>query len=443
MNYTIKTFGCKVNTYDTALLQKQMEGLNIKSPGYHIVNTCAVTNTAVMESLRWIRQYKKKHPRIKIVVTGCASQVELNKYLDNQDIDLIVANSHKHQLADILKNDDEKLSGPRVFHSNIFKNTQKGEGGQMESRHTRLFLKIQDGCNQFCTFCVIPFARGKSRSLDTSYLCRHIEKMRSMGAQEVVLTGVHIGDYQDPKTGRGLDYLVEQILKTTKIPRIRLSSLEPVELTPSLLSLYKDERMCPHFHLSIQSASSKILKDMKRKYSQKDVRKCLDQIHRNLPYAFIGMDLIAGFPGESQKDFEETYEFFKDSYWTKMHIFPYSPRPSTYALRRKDHLHRSLIVRRAGLLRNLSRQRLHEQALLQVGRVKYVLPLKKGGLSRDYWPVEWDDSKTNQFLSENADSKHPKKENKHFSHPAIKKEIKALLKSWQNEKNKFKGEVLH
>ena len=412
MNYSIKTFGCKVNTYDTSLIQKQLNQISLKensSSPIHIVNTCAVTETAIADSLRWIRTFKKKNPQTQIVVTGCGTQTEIQRYSESSDVDLIISNSHKHQFAEILDNFKNKKNLTRVFHSNIFKLNHKGEGGQVENHHTRLFLKIQDGCSQFCTFCIIPFARGKSRSLSCRNLIDQINKHHSQGIQEVVLTGVHIADYFDLETQTNLEGLVQKVLKETSIPRIRLSSLEPVELTDKLLSFYQNKRMCPHFHLSIQSGSTKVLKEMKRKYTKKEVLNGFEKIKKSFPSAFVGMDIIAGFPGETQKEFEETYELLSLSSWTQMHVFPYSPRPQTYALRSSEHLPRSMIVRRAGLLRNLSEQRYEQKARLQINTIKTFLPLKKGALSRDYWSAEWESS--------------------------IKKEQKARLLSW-NKKNK-------
>jgi len=411
---TIKTFGCKVNTYDTSLLQKNLSYKKSSSFRYHIINTCAVTENAILDSLRWIRSYRRKHPKDIIVVTGCGSQVELDRYSQSPDIHLIIGNSHKHKLADILKKYEEGSLKERIFHSSIFKETVLGAGGQVEKNHTRFFLKIQDGCSQFCTFCIIPFARGRSRSLSVSHLVDQINEKHSEGVHEVVLTGVHIGDYQDEE--RNLYDLVSAILKNTDIPRIRLSSLEPVELSDSLLSLYQDERMCRHFHLSIQSGSTKILKNMKRNYTREDVQECLDKICKHTSDAFVGMDLIAGFPGETQKDFEDTYELFKENYWTQIHVFPYSARPKTYALRMDDHCSYSDKTKRALLLRNLSHQRFHEQAELQVGKTKKVLPLQKGGISRDYWSVYFKKAV-----------------------PVLNQEISVKLVSWNADKNHFQG----
>jgi len=423
MNYSVKTFGCKVNTYDTSLIQNQLEEISLKESSsidkvqFHIINTCAVTETALADSLRWIRKYKKKNPQTQIVVTGCGTQTELDRYSQSPDVDLIIANSHKNQFSEILNDFKNNKNSSRVFHSNIFKVSDKGEGGQVESHHTRLFLKIQDGCSQFCTFCMIPFARGKSRSLSSKNLVHQINQHHKEGVQEVVLTGVHIADYFDSETQQNLEDLVEKILKETSIPRIRLSSLEPIELTDKILSLYQNKRMCPHFHLSIQSGSTKVLKEMKRKYKNQDVQNCFEKIQKLFPTAFVGMDVIAGFPGETQKEFEETYELLSHSSWTQMHVFPYSPRPRTYALRSQEQLPRSVITSRAALLRNLSQQRYEKMAQLQIGKIKAFLPLKKGALSKDYWSAEW-------------------------NHPS-QNEQKAQLVSWKKRNKKFEVKILN
>ena len=416
MNYSMKTFGCKVNTYDSSILQKQLVDHSSYLNQYHIVNTCAVTESAVQESLRWIRRYRRKNPQVKIVVTGCATQVELDRFKESSDVDLVVSNTHKHLLSDILeKYENGKLENQKVFHSNIFKNATLGKGGQVEQSHTRFFLKIQDGCSQFCTFCIIPFARGKSRSLTIPYLVDQINEKHSQGVQEVVLTGVHIGDYKDQN--QDLSGLVSAILKQTDIPRIRLSSLEPIELTDSLMELYQNEKMCKHFHLSIQSGSTDVLKQMKRNYTGRQVRDCLDNIEKYFPEAYIGMDLIAGFPAETQENFEQTYELFQNANWNQMHVFPYSPRPKTYALKIENHCSPQQKVKRAALLRNLSHQRLQEKAQKEIGKVKLVLPLKKGGISRDYWHVELDQAPSNN-------------------------EVPVKLLSWNKSTNKFSAQVV-
>ncbi len=432
--YSIKTFGCKVNTYDSALIQKNLNHAGLHGQdhnssssfgGVHIVNTCAVTESAVKSAQSYIRSYRKKHPQDRIVVTGCSAQVETEKFSSLKEVDLIVANSHKSELANIIvsvfgeggiqadnsvgevnsqEGDSSSLGdshllpeykkyppGQKVFKSSIFKKNDLGKDGGVENGHTRLFLKIQDGCNSFCTFCIIPFARGKSRSLAPQDLIRSVKKHYEQGVREVVLTGVHIGDYQFPDDDKkGLAELVHTLLRETNMPRIRLSSLEPPELNDELLDIFTDSRMCPHFHLSVQSAHSEVLKRMKRKYTAEEVGNALLKIHKKIPNAFVGMDLIAGFAGETQEQFEETYSRLKNWPWTKIHVFPYSPRRYTYAEKAYASWPRSLIVKRAGFLRRLSEDRLNKERKKQIGTVKALLPLKHKnhvGISRDYWTV--------------------------------------------------------
>ena len=411
--YSIKTFGCKVNTYDSSLIQNNLDekswteqALKDSEKAVHVVNTCAVTEEAVKEAQRWIRRYRKNHPQNPIVVTGCAAQVETERFSSLKEVDLVVGNSHKSELAHIIASNFNKVNYERksesirppsaeekTFKSSIFKKSDLEKEGGLESGHTRLFLKIQDGCDSFCTFCIIPFARGKSRSISPVDLVKSVQKHYEQGGREVVLTGVHIGDYQIPgDTTKGLAELIHVLLKETKIPRIRLSSLEPIEISDELMELFSSPRVCPHFHLSIQSANSEVLCRMKRKYKAEDVERVLVNINKKNPTAFVGMDLIAGFAGETQEQFEETYTRLKNWPWTKIHVFPYSPRRYTYAERAYPSWPRSLIMKRAALIRHLSESRFKEERKKQIGTIKSVLPFKKmeqSGISRDYWRVQW------------------------------------------------------
>lgn len=437
--FQVRTFGCKVNTYDSGLLQKRLasqgfieskdllksfdqksvrEGVNTSR--IHILNTCAVTAEATKEAVREVRRIKSRDPFALVVVTGCAAQVDTDKFVDLKAADLVVANSHKGELENIIRAHYAGTLKERVFKSNIFKKEDLELGGGEELSHTRSFLKIQDGCNSFCTFCVIPFARGKSRSIPVLDLVRKIKELEASGIKEVVLTGVHIGDYEDEGRGsivsdlfatrkqrysEGLVFLLKEILRQTRIPRIRLSSLEPIELTNELIELYADPRMCPHFHMSIQSAQTKVLADMKRKYTAEEVEKSLRLIAEKVPGAYVGMDVIAGFPGETQDEFAETYERLANLPWTRIHVFPYSHRPGTVASRRDDMCSDNELRARAERLRQLSFDRYRSEALKHIGSEKSVLGLRKGkvsdveltgqsnnltsfGLSHDYWNVQ-------------------------------------------------------
>ncbi len=393
LTYQLITYGCKVNTYDSGLLEKQLrengflpannpKQKNSPQPLVHILNSCAVTGEATQEVIRQARRLKRINSNYFVVVTGCSAQVDTEKLETQTDIDLIVANSHKAQLAELIRG---KISSTaeRVYKSNIFKRGDLGAGGGVESGHTRAFLKIQDGCNSFCTFCVIPFARGKSRSLPIEDIRARVSDLLADGVREIVLTGVHIGDYEF-----GLENLIEDLLLKTRVSRLRLTSLEPVELNDRLMALFADPRLCPHFHMSIQSASTPILTRMKRKYGAEQVVKALHNISARIPNAFVGMDVIVGFPGEDENEFVETYKKLNDSPWTRIHVFPYSERPGTYATRLDGKVEGSVIARRADRLRELSRERYLAKAREQIGTVKRALILKNGnGLSRDYWSI--------------------------------------------------------
>ena len=368
-----KTYGCKVNTYDTGLLEKRIQAnfTYEQTRQIHVLNTCAVTREATLEAVREARRIKRKNSDAVVVVTGCAAQVDTDEFKDLLEADLVIANSHKGQLEDILTGYLKGESTERVHKSNIFKKEDLEAGGGIESHHTRSFLKIQDGCNSFCTFCVIPFARGKSRSLTIQDLRKRVNEFYDQGLREVVLTGVHIGDYEE-----GLEALVEDLLLNTKMPRLRLASLEPIEVTSRLLDCFQDARVCSHFHMSIQSANTSVLAGMKRKYTSGEVEFALNEIARRVPGAYVGMDVIAGFVGESDADFEDTYLRLANLPWTRIHVFPYSERPGTFALKLDGKVDSRTLHRRALQLRELSWNRVLAEAKKQIGQTKKVLILK-------------------------------------------------------------------
>ncbi len=399
--FVVHTFGCKVNTYDTGLIQKNLSAYGFKSntdkksaTAVHVLNTCAVTAEATQQAVRLIRRIKAHQPLATVVVTGCAAQVDTGAFENLPGANLVVANSHKGMLPQLL---DQYFKGEikeKVFKSNIFKKEDLEIGGGEELQHTRSFLKIQDGCNSFCTFCIIPYARGKSRSIPIAQLVHKINELVKDGVKEVVLTGVHIGDYED-QTFSGvkvIEDLVESVLTKTKMPRIRLSSLEPIELSPRLLDLYENDRLCPHFHMSIQSADTEVLAQMKRKYTETQVRDSLHAIEKKLSNAYVGMDVIAGFPSETDEQFENTYKVLSETPWTRLHVFPYSERQGTRASV-LPQLSMSKRKERASRLRELSLHREQAEALKQIGTLKKALVLNKlmtsgQALSRDYWSID-------------------------------------------------------
>jgi threonylcarbamoyladenosine tRNA methylthiotransferase MtaB len=399
--FVVHTFGCKVNTYDTGLIQKNLTdngfiGTSDKksSAPIHVLNTCAVTAEATHQAVRLIRKIKSKQPLATVVVTGCAAQVDTGSFENLIGADLVVANSHKGMLPQIIDQYYKQEIKQKVYKSNIFKKEDLESGGGEELSHTRSFLKIQDGCNSFCTFCIIPYARGKSRSIPITQLVNKINELEKSGIKEVVLTGVHIGDYEDETLGsaKKIEDLVEAVLAKTKIPRLRLSSLEPIELSERLLSLFENDRLCPHFHMSIQSADTEVLAQMKRKYTELEVRKSLTAINDKVKNAYVGMDVIAGFPSETDEQFENTYKVLSETAWTRLHVFPYSERPGTRAAV-LEQLPMSKRKERAQRLRELSLHRLQSEALKQVGTLKHALVLNKHNVnnqavSRDYWNIQ-------------------------------------------------------
>lgn len=425
-DFTIHTYGCKVNTYDTGLLQKRLLaqghrsvtaavrapgageasshlnsfGLGGRVPRVHILNTCAVTAEATREAAKQVRRIKSRDPFSTVVVTGCGAQVDGKVFDELPGADLVVANSHKGLLERLIDDHFKGELKERVFRSNIFRKDDLEAGGGLEAGHTRTFLKIQDGCNSFCTYCVIPFARGKSRSISVAELVTRIRDLHAQGINEVVLTGVHIGDYEDVQKNKTylLSDLVSEVLEATDIPRLRLSSLEPVELTADLLALYKNnDRLCPHFHMSIQSANSRVLQAMRRKYDAMAVEESLLSIASEVPGAFVGMDVIAGFTGETEDEFADTYERLARLPWTRIHVFPFSERPGTKAVSLENPVPREERALRAQRLRDLSTTRFAQMAREQVGSVKAAMILKAASfaevgpgveaLSRDYWPI--------------------------------------------------------
>lgn len=388
----IKTFGCKLNHYDSLIMEKHLAGIPISKKVF-VLNSCAVTAQAGKDIRKEARRIKSSHPDSLIVLTGCGAQVETELYEQEKSIDLLIGNSDRKNLTSILKEFSTQSSNKenKTFKSNIFKTSEIYSDFVSPSTHrTRAFLKIQDGCDSFCTFCIIPFARGKSKSLPVEFLEKAIHKLENQGIQEVVLTGVHIGDYRD-ENGKNLEDLLNQLLKNTNIPRIRLTSLEPIEITDRLLESFQNERVCPHFHISLQSTNSQVLKSMKRKYDQQDVEEAFWKISKKVPHSFIGMDIIVGFPSESRKQFEESCRLLENHHWTNIHVFPYSPRKGTYSALKYEALDQKEVSERADILRHISQNRFQKQMNQQKGTRKKTLLFKtdnQKSLSRDYWKIK-------------------------------------------------------
>ncbi len=318
------TVGCKLNQYETELIAERLEELGFERVEWaedadlYIINSCMVTHRAAADSRRKMFAAKKKSPHAKVVITGCYAQIERDKLADIVDVDLVIGNDQKEELihrlghlfpeiaADDLSNGDNKVRG-------LY-------------RHTRALIKIQDGCNQKCSYCVIPLGRGSERSREEAEIIEEIRLVGENGFKEIVLTGVHVGRYNCG--GSDLTGLLRLILDQTDMERIRLSSLEVNEISAELIELALDnDRLCPHFHIPLQSGSDKILRAMKRPYKTAGYLETIADIKERLPRVMIGADVIVGFPGEGEAEFEETLTFVENSPIDYLHVFSYSDHP--------------------------------------------------------------------------------------------------------------------
>ena len=329
------TLGCKVNQYETnAMIQKLIEG-GYKIVEHHekadiyIVNTCTVTNMSDRKSRQMIRKVKEINPQAKIIAVGCYVEVAKNEVEKMKEIDLTLGNSEK---VDIGKYCDNLLQDIKKDENN--KKNEFSEFGTITyTEKTRAVIKIQDGCDRFCSYCIIPYARGRVRSRNPQNVVSEITQIAKKGIKEVVLTGIHIASYgKDFDEKYELIDLLEEINKIDGIQRIRLGSIEPLLITNEFIQrLSKLEKICEHFHLSLQSGCDETLKRMNRRYTTTQFKEIVGIIRKAYKNANLTTDIIVGFPQETEEEFKKTYEFLKEIKFYKMHIFKYSPRKGTLA----------------------------------------------------------------------------------------------------------------
>ncbi len=331
-NFVIKTLGCKTNQVESALIAEILsknnynEVKNIEDADFYILNSCSVTHVADNKNLSYLRRAKRENPNIKIVLTGCMAQLKQDELLQYDFVDYVIGNNEKNDIVEILNNDNQ------VCVSNIFSHDNFRYELLHQTHRTRASVKIQDGCNNRCSYCTIPFARGKNRSNPIENVVEQINLFAKEGYYETVLTGIHIGqwgnDFKDKKTLK--DLLIE--IEKTDIKRYRLGSLNPLELREDFIDfLASSNKFCPHFHLSLQSVCDKTLKNMNRKYSAEQIIKLVEYINKKFDKAFIGSDIIVGFPDETIEDFEITRKNLSSLNMSKIHVFPYSRRKGTIA----------------------------------------------------------------------------------------------------------------
>ena len=334
------TLGCKVNQYETnAMAQKFKESgyeivdMNDDISDICIVNTCTVTNMSDRKSRHSLRRVKEKNPSAIIAAVGCYAQVAKNDLENMPEIDIVLGNEEKANIVQYVEKfieNEKKL----IEIEDIATKKEFEDMGQITyTEKTRAFIKVQDGCNQFCSYCIIPYARGRVRSRKAESIIKEITQIAQNGIKEVVITGIHVASYgRDFGNENGLIELLEKINEIEGIKRIRLGSLEPKIITEEFMQrLSKLEKICHHFHLSLQSGCDATLKRMNRKYTTSEVKEIIERLRRYYDDVMLTTDIIVGFPGETEEEFETTYQFLKQAKLYKMHVFQYSPRKGTRA----------------------------------------------------------------------------------------------------------------
>jgi threonylcarbamoyladenosine tRNA methylthiotransferase MtaB len=328
MRVAFYTLGCKLNQAETESLASQFSqsGFQLVSPNdvadIYIANTCTVTHIADRKSRHWLRLARRRNPRALIIATGCYAQRGRQELA--QLADLVVDNSEKEHLLALTQT--LSLEGRRLGESET-----KQSQVLTPTVRTRNLIKIQDGCHGPCTYCIVPKVRPREYSLPASQIIDEVKHKVAQGYKEVVLTGTKVGSYRDGSAD--LRDLVQRILCNTAIERLRLSSLQPSEISPQLLTLWQDERLCRHFHLALQSGSETVLQRMRRSYSLDQYQRTINSIKEKIPKVAITTDIIVGFPGESDEEFEQSYYFCKQVGLANIHVFPFSLRPETAAAR--------------------------------------------------------------------------------------------------------------
>jgi threonylcarbamoyladenosine tRNA methylthiotransferase MtaB len=365
--FNITTLGCKVNQAESeAIAQDLLDSDWSASTDCHnaevcIVNTCTVTHKASMQSRQAVRQAIRSNPSARIIVTGCYAQTAPQELDEIDGVDYIVGHDKKLSISRLIDSNGDNTADTIVASSEDIRNKRQFQlmSTATSAPRTRPFLKIQDGCDAFCTYCIVPFARGRSRSMPVENVLDSIEQLARAGFLEVVLTGIHIGAYGLDLTPTGsLAELMDRIEEKKSITRVRISSIEPFEISEDLIQRVADSDIfCKHFHVPLQSGDDGILKKMGRPYSSRDFCNLINNIHRLMPEAAIGVDTLIGFPGESDAAFDNTYRLINDLPVSYLHVFPFSSRPGTAADKLSDKLDPQQIKARCERMRQLGHQK--------------------------------------------------------------------------------------
>ncbi len=401
MRIAITTLGCKINQYDSAVIQSRLEQSHSLVPfeeqaDCYVINSCTVTDRADWEARQLVRRAKRLNPAAKVLVTGCYAQVNPAEVAHVAGVDYVVG---LNRLDDLLRFVQEAPTGATQIAVSDVKRERSVAvlGTRALPGHTRAFLKIQEGCNYSCTYCIIPTARGLSRSVAPREVIEQVRQLADAGYQEIVLTGIHLGGYgQDLKPRADLGTLVEMIAESGLIRRLRLSSLDPREVPERLLdSIAGSDVVCPHLHICAQAGNDEILQRMRRNYDAAYYRDLLHGVRERMPEAALGSDIIVGFPGETDAQFESSLEYFAALPLTYFHVFPFSSRRGTIAASLPDSVSTSVKKSRARRMRELGGQKKsdfyagflgRQISLLVEAKVNKISGLQRG-FSRNYLPV--------------------------------------------------------
>lgn len=370
--FLLKSMGCKSNQFEGAIIEENLINAGfekvseIKDADLYILNSCSVTHKSDDEALYLLRHAKHTNENIKTLITGCVAQIERDKLLEYDFVDFVLGNNEKLNIVEFLKKNEDCEVG------DIMNMTDFHEAVLIDTTKTRASLKIQDGCDNRCAYCIIPFARGKSRSAKSDFIIDQIKSFEKHGFKEVIFTGIHIGQW-GKEWGKTILELLKKVEANTNV-RYRLGSLYPNEITDELLDfLSKSKQFCPHFHLSLQSACNRTLERMNRRYKVEDYLEQIEKINKLFELPFLGSDVIAGFVGETQEDFETTLKNLEKSGLTAIHTFPYSIRKGTQAEKMEGHLPDKIKEERASAIKEISSQKTKEFLEKNVGTVHNVL----------------------------------------------------------------------
>ena len=414
----LHNLGCKVNAYETEAMQHLLEeaGYEIvpftQKADVYVINTCSVTNMADRKSRQMLHKAKKNNPDSIVVAAGCYVQTSEKEVLNDLSVDIVIGNDRKHDLVRLLEEYSLDSVNDTVDDINDGKHDFEELFIDQTKEHTRAFIKVQDGCNQFCSYCIIPYARGRVRSRRFENVIAEVERLAANGFKEVVLTGIHLSSYGvDFEEAVGLLELIQAVNAVKGIERIRLGSLEPKIVTEHFASeLSKLDKICPHFHLSLQSGCDATLKRMNRKYTTKEYERGCELLRKYFVHPAITTDVIVGFPGETEEEFEQTKAYLERIHFYEMHIFKYSKRKGTRAAVMPDQIDEQIKAARSEKLIALGHDMSKEFRKFYIGKNEEALFEEKAvigdkeyfvGYTKEYVKVakKTDENLENQIVS--------------------------------------------